>query len=223
MFDKDKFEAEFIEKLVPGNYWITKSMDQMRNEYSGTFWYMKKWLIWYNYIFLKEEIFKNDYDIIKKYFDNFVNSLDKEIKEDASIFFDIAEMTELHNFIGKSSSFKNSKEKEQWLKKSKEFYFMYRLEAGAQDKDNSDKKKVKNYLSCKHTYEELLKYLEENKETINVESIKSDFSAGNLRNEVLLNKYYGIIQNNARFNLKDSLTEVGQKFIEGNFIETLII
>lgn len=53
MFDKDKFEAEFIEKLVPGNYWITKSMDQMRNEYSGTFWYMKKWLIWYNYIFLR--------------------------------------------------------------------------------------------------------------------------------------------------------------------------
>lgn len=201
MSNKDKFEAEFIEKLVPGNYWITKSMDQMRNEYSGTFWYMKKWLIWYNYIFLKEEIFKNDYDIIKKYFDNFVNSLDKEIKEDASIFFDIEEMTELHNFICKSSSFKNYNEKEKWIKKSKEFYFMYRLEAGAQDKDNSDKKKVKNYLSCKHTYEELLNYLEENEETIDVESIKSDFSAGNLRNEVLLNKYYGIIQNNARFNL----------------------
>lgn len=222
-FEKEEFEKNFIDQLVSGNYWITKSMDQMRNKYSGTFWYMKKWLTLYNYIFLKEEMFKEDYDIINKNFDKFLKSLDKTVQDEATEFFSIDEMTELHNFIAKSDSFTGMKEKEEWIKKSKEFYFMYILKGGAQASDESGKKKVKQYLSENHTYEELLKYLDENRGDINSDQIKRDFSAGNLRNEVLLCKYYGLIKNNKIYNLKDSLTEVGQKFIEGNFFESLII
>ena len=41
-----------INKLTPGNYWLTKSMEFNRIGSSGTLWYLKKWITFYKFIFV---------------------------------------------------------------------------------------------------------------------------------------------------------------------------
>ena len=56
---------ELINKITPGNYWLTKSMEFNRVQTSGTLWYLKKWLVYYYYIFMKDNIYIKDYNEIK--------------------------------------------------------------------------------------------------------------------------------------------------------------
>ena len=48
-----KINMEFVDKILPGNYWLSKSMEFVKIKSSGTLWYLKKWIVYYYYIFLK--------------------------------------------------------------------------------------------------------------------------------------------------------------------------
>ena len=58
-----------VNKISPGNYWLTKSMEFNRISSSGTLWYLKKWIVYYYYIFMRNtNLYDEDYEeIIKQY------------------------------------------------------------------------------------------------------------------------------------------------------------
>ena len=89
---------ELVEKVLPGNYWLTKSMEFNKITTSGSLWYLKKWLIFYQYLFLNEHLYDNDYNIISNLFDNFIDTLDDSVKDDAKRFFYSVDIKSL-NFI----------------------------------------------------------------------------------------------------------------------------
>lgn len=47
---------EFKENIIPGNYFLTKSMEFTKKNTSGTLWYLKKYLVLYYNIFLSDGI-----------------------------------------------------------------------------------------------------------------------------------------------------------------------
>lgn len=47
---------EFLNGIIPGNYFITKSMELTKSQSSGTLWYTKKFIVLYYYIFLNNNI-----------------------------------------------------------------------------------------------------------------------------------------------------------------------
>ncbi len=78
---------EFLNNILPGNYWITKSMEFSKVNTSGTLWYLKKWFVYYEYIFFKKTIHEKDYSEIIEIFDKFIESLDLSVREKAKAFF----------------------------------------------------------------------------------------------------------------------------------------
>lgn len=80
--------TDFINKILPGNYNLTKSMEISRIETSGTLWYTKKYLVLYNIIFLNEKLDTTEYfEEVNTVFLEYINSLDPKIQEDAADFF----------------------------------------------------------------------------------------------------------------------------------------
>ena len=71
----DNFES-FIDGITPGNYFLTKSMELTKINTSGTLWYLKKFLVLYDAIFLSDKI-KTQAGIenIIQNFDDYINSL----------------------------------------------------------------------------------------------------------------------------------------------------
>ena len=63
---------ELINKLTPGNYWLTKSMEFNKVNSSGTLWYLKKWITYYYYIFLKDNLYDRDHDDIIEIFNDYI-------------------------------------------------------------------------------------------------------------------------------------------------------
>ena len=66
-----------LERLVndmsPGNYWLTKSMEFNRISSSGTLWYLKKWIVYYYYIFMRNtSLYAQDYNEIVEIFNNYI-------------------------------------------------------------------------------------------------------------------------------------------------------
>src|SRR5665648_89557 len=82
---------EFINSILPGNYWLTKSMEFVKIKSSGTLWYLKKWIVYYYYIFMKKNtLYQEDYEEITYIFESFINSLEEKVRDDArKLFFNI--------------------------------------------------------------------------------------------------------------------------------------
>ena len=45
-----------INNILPGNYWLSKSMEFSKFNTSGSLWYLKKWFVFYHYVFLKAKL-----------------------------------------------------------------------------------------------------------------------------------------------------------------------
>ena len=78
---------EFIDEIIPGNYWITKSMEFRKINSSGTLWYLKKWIVFYEYLFLNKSFNQDSYKEIVEIFNNFIRSLPENNREEAVKFF----------------------------------------------------------------------------------------------------------------------------------------
>ena len=76
----------FLNTLLPGNYFLTKSMEISKVSTSGTLWYMKKFLVYYYYIFLSKNINSlSDTAKIRENFDKFIDSLPENNRDSAKI------------------------------------------------------------------------------------------------------------------------------------------
>ena len=132
---------DFKDSLLPGNYALTKSMEQSKVTTSGTLWYMKKYLVLYNYIFLTDDIFTKEYiaKVIRD-FDNFRSGLDERLREKASKFF----YPENRSIDFKSDSFRtfvdfadkndfdSEAEKNEYYARARKCYFAFLMGSGGQ-------------------------------------------------------------------------------------------
>lgn len=222
----------FITNILPWNYWITKSMEFVKIQSSWTLWYLKKWIVFYYYVFLKEELFDKDYEEIKSIFDNFISSLPTNIKDSANDFFyeiDIKsnDFIKMNSFINYSvNSFSSQEDKKQYIIKAKRFYFMYLMNSWWQ---SWWKKKIKDKIFSWKSYQSIIneitsEMISEWLSQWKIDEQLSDFPAS-IRNERQIFFYYGF------FHWKDSsdlswfynLTNIWKTILYSNFHELLLI
>ncbi len=228
----------FINNIIPGNYWITKSMEFTKLQTSGTLWYLKKWIVLYKFIFLKESINLDTYNDIIRIFDQYINSLPKKVQKEAENFFykiDIREpgkFTTLNYFLSKKPDFNNKKEEEIFTLSAKKFYFLYLMSIGGQA---GYKKQMRQKIESGSTYFETIEYIKkeiENKEINKTnEQIEkkyniqvADYHAA-IRNERQIFFYYGFFHGKDSSDLSGfyRLTPIGKSVISANFHEMLIL
>lgn len=132
---------EFKNSLIPGNYALTKSMELNKVQSSGTLWYTKKFIVFYYFIFLTDDILNNEYiEKIIGIFDNYINTLNESIKSDAmDFFFPCNDAINLKNeyFLKFSqfasfNDFENSAEREEYLQRARRCYFSLMMGSGGQ-------------------------------------------------------------------------------------------
>lgn len=216
-------------KIIPGNYFITKSMEWMRltkdiNKTKvdlGSYWFLKKFLTYYYYIFSKKmDIETRDvYRDIQINFENFISSLPKLQREDAEKYFFEIDIRDENNFFSWTEYYDTSKQpidkKEAYKYKTnaKKIYFVYLMQLGGQ----SGKKRELLFtdLPNKIPYHELV---------INYNSqILNDVHAI-LRNMRQLLYYYGML---FRFETswveEYSLTSIGELIVYSTSLELSLL
>lgn len=225
---------EFKEKIVPGNYFLTKSMEFTRESVSGTLWYLKKYLVLYYNIFLTDGVSTEEgIANIINIFENFINSLPQESQSDATNFFFPNEVdirnnyNRFVNFKG-NKMFTNKSEENEYMNIVKKYYFVYLMQIGGQ---SGVKKYIREHLYKREFNMEKIddiinKYLIEHpKNRYNVKHIKSDYHAA-LRNERQILWYYGFVHSKSTGSSDtefSSLTPVGEAAIKANYDEFRII
>lgn len=234
MFDINK---DFINNIVPGNYWITKSMEITKYKTSGTLWYTKKFLVWYKIIFLSEDLSTRLYiDNAKNIFENYIQSLDKKIQKEARLFFfpenelinlNSSNFRSFNEFKG-NITYKNNEEKKIHLDYSKKYYFASLLEFGGQSgykkyiKENYLYKREFNVNNLENILNEYFKLNpNDNNRDKEYTSLINDYHAA-LRNERQILFYYGFFHSKssgANNNEFSSLTPIGDIAIKSNHIE----
>lgn len=224
---------ELINKLTPGNYWLTKSMEFNKVNSSGTLWYLKKWIVYYYYVFMKDNLYTQDYNEIIEIFNNYIDSLPEDLREVATNFFfekdirDSVLFTSFQDFTRDNPVFTSPVDERDYKLKSKKFYFLYIMNIGGQA-----------------GYKALTKELIDNGNTFNVtlnqvrdrmisdgkseekfrRDIEGDFHA-TFRNERQIFFYYGLFHGRQEANLNGfyNLTPVGKSILKSNFHELVIL
>lgn len=224
---------ELINKLTPGNYWLTKSMEFNKVNSSGTLWYLKKWITYYYFIFMKDNLYERDYDDIIEIFNDYINSLPHQLRDPATDFFfekDIrnSEMyTTYQDFTQDKPTFASPGEEREFKLKSKKFYFTYVMNVGGQ---SGYKALTKNLIDNGNTFNTALnevkaKMLKDGKTERNYRQlIEGDYHAA-FRNERQIFFYYGFFHGRQESNLNGfyNLTPVGKSILKANFDELVIL
>ena len=221
-----------IDNVSAGNYWLTKSMEFNKISNAGTLWYLKKWITYYYYIFMRENIFESDYTLISNVFTEFIESLPTPLKTKAENYFfekDIrsSNFVSFQEFIKETPVFNSADEKILFLMKAKKFYFIYIMNIGGQ----SNYKELT--LSCIQNGYGLMKTLNHVKEkmlsdgqTIEKykQEIEGDFHAA-IRNERQIFFYYGFFHGKEESSLNGyyTLTPIGKSILRSNFHEIIVV
>ena len=207
-------------------------MEFVKIDSSGTLWYLKKWIVFYYYVFLKEELFDQDYERISEIFLNFINSLPSNIRAKAHEYFFSVDLTstsflKLWSFINlDSQSFSHPEDKRDYIIKGKRFYFMYLMDSGGQA---GWKEKIKNKILAWKNYPVLISEItaEMTREGMSRDDIVgqlNDFPAS-IRNERQIFFYYWLFHGKYSADLSGfyNLTNVWKAIVESNFHELLLI
>ncbi len=223
----------FVASILPANYWLSKSMEFTKRNSCGTLWYLKKWFVFYNFIFLKEELFEKDYVAIIKLFNQFIESLPADTRDEArNYFFEIdlrqANFLKLATFMATEQTFATPNDKKAYENNAKKFYFMYVMNLGGQ---SGYKEQMKNLMAAGVNYEKIVAEIKAtmiaNKEANPERKLKeqlSDFPAA-IRNERQLFFYYGFFQGRETADLSGfyNLTNIGKAVVGANFYVLLAI
>ena len=220
--------------LLPGNYWITKSMEFSKVNQSGTLWYLKKFILYYYYIFLTEFNDNRQSEMFNFALD-FIDSLSYEVKDEAFKFFFSVENDCYNYILGNKTRFVTYS---QFIKDSssenlitaKKIYFAYLMTLGGQ---SGYKLEFKNFLMSEEnlTFNKFFEfasiYYDTNSESAKINNFNqmiNDYHAA-LRNERQIFFYYGFIQGNESKDLKGfhKLTNIGKAVIYSSFSEMLIL
>lgn len=224
-------ESQFLNNILPGNYWITKSMEFVKVKSSGTLWYLKKWMVYYYYIFLKKELLEEDYAQISQNFESFINSLDVNVKESArDFFFKInigGDFIRFSDFARNKIHFNNLKEKQDFILTAKKIYFTYLMDVGGQSAYKLDIKnwiyEGKNFENIRNSLEEKLKF-DGVFNTHKFNEIINDYHAV-LRNERQIFFYFGFFHGKEAADLSGfyKLTNIGKSILNSSFNELSVI
>ncbi len=235
--------SKFYQGILPGNYFLTKSWEVTKKSESGTLWYLKKFLVLYYYIFLNGSIdTENKKEEVKNIFNDFINSLDCNVQEDAEeFFFGSSKYSDMrlpafryfNDFCG-NYTFADEKERNKYIELSKLYYFMFLMRSGGQSgckavirealykRDFSPfqlDEIIKNYYSS---------HLDKRKKNTIEEEIneqKRDFHA-QIRNERQLLFYLGYFYSKTKTRMLGefcSLTPIGETALRANFDEFLLL
>ena len=229
------YVSEFLDGVTPGNYFLTKSMEISKIETSGTLWYLKKFLVLYDAIFLSKIIRRKDgMSIIKNNFENYIKTLPQSQKEEAEKFFfpdniDIRKNYRTYmEFVG-SIQTNYFSDINQYMSLVDKYYFVYLMNIGGQsgvkaflrDQIYNTDFEVKNLNLLINQYK-----LQHCKETINNNQIINDYHAA-LRNERQILFYFGFVhsRSNGAGNDKEfaSLTPIGELAVQSNSKEFALI
>ncbi len=230
-------ERSFIDSLLPGNYFLTKSMELSRVGTSGTLWYTKKFLVLYYYIFLNDNItVKSTVSEICSIFDKYIDSL-PESRQDAarSFFYSSLPVADLKSpefrffddFAG-SKIFNNEREKRDYYELAKKYYFAFLMESGGQSGVNKVIKEriYSSKFNCSQIEDIIRAYFTSiDKQSYNLTQVKNDYMAF-LRNERQILFYYGFVhsKSNGSSDMEfSSLTPVGELALRSNYYELLAI
>lgn len=225
---------QFINSLIPGNYFLTKSMELSKIKTSGTLWYTKKFIVYYNQIFLSDNIStKEDVEKIINIFNAYIESLPENNRDEATNFFYSShETADLRNanfrlfddFAG-NIVFQNTEERNNYYQIAKKYYFAFLMESGGQ---SGVKEHIKNNLYkenfCFSMIDGIIQDYYRNT-PFNLSQIKNDYMAF-LRNERQVLFYYGFFHSKSSgSNEKEfsSLTPVGELALKSNFYEFLAL
>jgi hypothetical protein len=201
---------------------------------SGTLWYTKKFLVYYYYIFLSDNItVRDDIAVICDIFDKYISSMPEQVQTDATQFFysnkETADLRSekfrlFYDFAG-SPTFQNDREKIDFYEMAKKYYFAFLMESGGQSG-------VKSYIK-KRLYQPDFYFANIDSiiaefydgQPCNLTGMKNDYMAF-LRNERQILFYYGFFHskssgsNDREFS---SLTPVGELALKSNFYEFLVL
>lgn len=214
----------FIEYYLPENHWLTKSMEFSKMQDLGTYWHLKKFIVFYYYIFIKGALEKNELIEISNIFNNFIDSLTENQRVNASNYFfevdlrNTDEIITLNEFT--SAKFYDESENS----KAKKFYFVYLMGYYQQIED---KRLIFDYTIAQRNYalgiekataELIIQGVSE--KTIE-QQIRDVYST--LRNERQILFILGLVNfDNARSE-KYSPTSVGRHLINSNFHEFVLL
>ncbi|MFZ5354592.1 MAG: HNH endonuclease [Bacillota bacterium] len=220
----------FYDNLLPGNYFLTKSMELTKVNKSGTLWYTKKFLVLYYLIFLSNDIDTRSY-ITKAIdcFDTYISDLHESVRDQAYSFFypdnNVICLKSEHfktftEFAG-HQQFENNKHRVSHTEMAKKYYFALLMESGGQGGVNEKIKEAINSEDFVYTYERIKNIIDTYynfKPNINYNQKINDYMAF-LRNERQVLYYYGFFHskttgaNDREFS---SLTPVGELALEAN-------
>lgn len=226
---------EFLNNITPGNYFLTKSMEISKINTSGTLWYLKKFLVLYDAIFLSKIIRTSDgISIIRKNFEKYIDSLPISQKEEAEKFFfpdniDIRRNYRTYMEFAGPIEINYFADINQYMSLVDKYYFVYLMNIGGQSGVKAFlREQIYNTdFEVKNLNMLINKYKSQHPgENISNNQIINDYPAA-LRNERQILFYFGFVhsRSNGAGNDKEfsSLTPIGELAIQANSKEFALI
>lgn len=243
----------FLDSIVPGNYFITKSMELTKSQTSGTLWYTKKFIVLYYYIFLNGNI--NTLATVKEIcdiFDSYISSLPDALQGKAKEYFYAShKVADLRNadfkLFGKfagTKQFSSDTERIAYFESAKKYYFAFLMESGGQSGVN---RWIKDQLytddfSYNKIDDIIIEWAENNRSNPNasnlwlkryrkgeyevaVSGMRNDYMAF-VRNERQILFYYGFFHSKSSGSNDrefSSLTPMGELALHSNYYELIAV
>lgn len=228
---------KFKEMTLPGNYFITKSMELSKISDSGTLWYTKKFLVLYYYVFLSDIITTEEFQReIINIFDNYIDSLPSELKQTAEEYFYSNDLIinykdegfKTYNEFKKVIAYEDREKEISYDQLARKYYFAFLMNSGGQ---SGAKKEIKRYLFQSGYFDlDVIKNIIADYYDVELDSKKvteqvNDYMAF-LRNERQILYYYGYFHSKTSGSHDyefSSLTPIGELALKANFYEFLVV
>ncbi len=215
---------DFLDNYAPGNHWSSKSMELSRNEDKGTYWYLKKFVTFYYYVFIQKKLDRDGLRQISAIFENYCNSVPEEARDKAfSFFFErdlrkIDEIITLNEYLFNTDAIANDSAD---MDNARKYYFSYLLNI---DEQNPEKELIFTTTIAERNYIKgikLAKDLFEDKEKF--KKLVPDVHAF-LRNQRQILYVLGLV-NYTKINNKEEYapTDIGKHIVFANYNEMILL
>lgn len=215
---------DFFNSYIPNNHWLSKSMELTKIETCGTYWYIKKLLVYYYYIFIQKRLGIKEIDEIIANFDSYIKSLSSSAKADAEKFFYQIDIRDKKNIITlqQMCNYVTGFETDEEITRARKYYFSYIMELKGQ---NPKKDAI---LQCVIKEKNYFKGIERARATLiptiisheEFDTMSSDVHAF-LRNQRQILLLYGIVNSNEEEAC--SPTSIGLLMFNANFNEMILL
>ena len=228
------FVENFKSQLLPGNYFLTKSMELSRLEDSGTLWYTKKFIVLYYYIFLKNNITNNrTVEEIRTIFDSYIESMPSSMQEKAKGYFYCSMPTadlrspdfKLFNEFAGTIPYNTSEEEISYKEMAKKYYMAFLMGSGGQSGVNRYiKNKIYDNSFCFSQIDSIINSFKKYTQAQFIRA-KNDYMAF-VRNERQILFYFGFFHSKssgAKEREFSSLTPVGKLAIKASYYDLIAL